>query len=98
MNVRRVKISVSLSSSLVARIDRAARAERRSRSGVLESWLQQGAREVVAREVEEATIAYYEALTPRELATEARLSGALARAGRRLDVDGSARRPGRRRQ
>jgi metal-responsive CopG/Arc/MetJ family transcriptional regulator len=66
MGTPRVKISVSLPRDLVARIDRAARAEARSRSRVLEGWLRASARERAARELEAATIAYYESLTPED--------------------------------
>ena len=60
MQSRRVKISVSLPRDLVARIDRTARLEARSRSRVLESWLRATARESAARELEAATVEYYE--------------------------------------
>lgn len=88
MHTPRVKISVSLSSDLVARIDRAARAEARSRSRILEAWLQAAAQEVAARELEAATIAYYESMTPEERREEAAMTSALSAAARRLRVDG----------
>jgi metal-responsive CopG/Arc/MetJ family transcriptional regulator len=87
MQASRVKISVSLPSDLVARLDRAARTEARSRSRVLEAWLRLGAREGAARELEAATIAYYEGLTPEERREEAAMAAALSRAGRRLHPD-----------
>lgn len=100
MHPPRVKISVSLPSDLVARIDRTARAEARSRSRVLEAWLWTAAREGAARELEAATIAYYTSLTPEERREEAALSSALSAAARRLRLDdtvvaGSRRRRGR---
>ncbi len=90
MHTPRIKISVSLPSDLVARIDRAARAEARSRSRVLESWLRAAAQEGAARELEAATIAYYEGLTPQELHEEAALTSALSAATRRVRVDDPA--------
>jgi metal-responsive CopG/Arc/MetJ family transcriptional regulator len=93
----RVKISVSLPRDLVARIDRAARAEARSRSRVLEGWLRASARESAARELEAATIAYYESLTPEERSEEQALGSASSRAARRLHVDDVAP-PSRRRR
>jgi outer membrane receptor protein involved in Fe transport len=48
MATPRVKISVSLPRDLVARIDRTARAEARSRSRVLEGWLRASARDANA--------------------------------------------------
>jgi metal-responsive CopG/Arc/MetJ family transcriptional regulator len=57
----RVKISVSLPSDLVARVDHeVARGHGESRSGVIETWLRRAGRVEAARELEEATIAYYE--------------------------------------
>jgi len=87
MHAPRVKISVSLPSDLVARIDRVARAEARSRSRVLEAWLRRAAREGAERELEAATIAYYESLTPEEQRAEAAMASALSAAARRLRVD-----------
>jgi metal-responsive CopG/Arc/MetJ family transcriptional regulator len=92
----RVKISVSLPRDLVARIDRAARAEARSRSRVLERWLSTSARERSARELEAATIAYYESLTPEDRREEDAIGTASSDAARRLRIDdlaGSASRP-----
>lgn len=83
----RVKVSLSLPPDLVARIDRVARAESRSRSRVVERWLRRAAREGAHRELEEATIAYYESLTPEELRQDSEMAAALSRAGRRLDID-----------
>jgi metal-responsive CopG/Arc/MetJ family transcriptional regulator len=87
MHTPRVKISVSLPSDLVARIDRAARAEARSRSRVLEDWLRRAAREGAAQELEATTIAYYESLTPEEQREEAEMTSALSAAARRRRVD-----------
>lgn len=74
----RVKISVSLPSDLVARLDRAARAEARSRSRVLEAWLRAAAREGAARDLEAATIAYYESLTPEDRREEEAMAPAFS--------------------
>lgn len=89
----RVKLSVSLPRTLVERIDRAARASVLPRSRVLEDWLARGGRRQAQQELESATIAYYESLTPDEAREEAALSAALSKAARSLDVDGVARRP-----
>ena len=83
----RVKISVSLPRDLVARIDRAARAEARSRSRVLERWLRASATETTARELEAATIAYYESLMPEERREDDAIASASSRAARRLNID-----------
>ena len=89
MRPPRVKISVSLPRDLVARIDGAARSEARSRSRVLEGWLRASARERAAREVEAATIAYYESLTSEDRREEEAMASASSRAARRLSVDDS---------
>ena len=83
----RVKISISLSRDLVARIDRAARAEARPRSRVLEDWLRSTARESAARDLEEATIAYYQGETVADRRENAAMAAASARAARRLAGD-----------
>jgi metal-responsive CopG/Arc/MetJ family transcriptional regulator len=83
----RVKISVSLPRDLVARIDGAARAESRSRSRVLEAWLSASAREKAARDLEAATIAYYESLTPEDRREDEAMAQASTRAARRLSID-----------
>ena len=100
MGSPRLKISVSLPRDLVARIDRTARAEARSRSRVLEGWLRASAREMAAQELEAATIAYYQSLTPQDRQEEEAIASASSVAARRListtsrgqdhDVDGDA--------
>lgn len=95
----RVKISVSLPGDLVSRIDSIARTEGRSRSRVLEGWLRATARERAARDLEAATIAYYEGLTPADRSEDASIAAASSRAARRLRIDESAEPgPGRRRR
>ena len=74
----------------MARIDRAARAEARSRSRVLEGWLSATARDKEARELEAATIAYYEGLTSEDRREEEAIASASSAAARRLRVDDSA--------
>ena len=87
MQSRRVKISVSLPRDLVARIDRTAGVEARSRSGVLEGWLRAAARESAARELEAATVEYYESLTAAERREDEAMASASSAAARRLRVD-----------
>ena len=87
MGAPRVKISVSLPGDLVARLDRIARAEARSRSRVLEGWLRATARERAALELEAATIAYYESLTPEDRQEEEAIAMASSTAAKRLRID-----------
>jgi len=89
MQTGRIKISVSLPRDLVARIDRAARAEARSRSRVLEGWLQAAARENAAQELERATIAYYQTMTSDDRGEDDAIAAASSRVARRLRVDDS---------
>jgi metal-responsive CopG/Arc/MetJ family transcriptional regulator len=88
MQQGRIKLSVSLPRDLVARLDRAARAESRPRSRILESWLRRASEESAEREVEASTIAYYQALRPAEVREDAAMAASLSRSARRLDVDG----------
>jgi metal-responsive CopG/Arc/MetJ family transcriptional regulator len=87
MQSRRVKISVSLPHDLVARMDRTARVEARSRSRVLESWLRATARQTAARELEAATVEYYESLTAADRREDEAMAAASSAAARRLRVD-----------
>ncbi len=89
MQTGRIKISVSLPRDLVARIDRAARAEARSRSRVLEGWLRATARENAARELEQATIAYYQTMTSEDRGEDEAIAAASSRGARRLRIDDS---------
>src|SRR5215510_4341448 len=90
MQPSRLKISVSLPSDLVDRIDQVARAESRSRSRVVESWLRSAATRGAERELEHATIAYYESQTAEESREDAAMAAALSRSARRLEVDGAS--------
>jgi metal-responsive CopG/Arc/MetJ family transcriptional regulator len=96
MPAPRVKISVSLPGDLVARIDSAARSQARSRSRVVEGGLRASASERAARELEAATIDYYERLTPDDRREEEAMASASSRAARRLRID-DLRRSGSRR-
>jgi len=98
MRSARVKISVSLPRDLVARIDSAARAEARSRSRVLERWLRSASRESAARELEAATVAYYESLDADDRREDAEIGAASSHAARRLHIDEAPRPRARRRR
>jgi mRNA-degrading endonuclease toxin of MazEF toxin-antitoxin module len=83
---RKLKLSITLSEDLVARIDREA-LETGNRSSVVERWLRRAERLEAATELERATIAYYQSLTRGERAEEEAISAASARAARRLQID-----------
>jgi metal-responsive CopG/Arc/MetJ family transcriptional regulator len=94
---RKIKLSVTVDADVVERVDRAAReVPGATRSSIVEAWLRRGARAQAERELRDATIAYYEALTPAERAEDEQLSHALSRRARRLDVDGPSRKASRR--
>lgn len=89
---RRVKISVSLPATLVAQVDRRALAfPSGGRSGVIEAWLQRGARAQAESDLRDAVVAYYAALSEGEASEGDGLSRSLSIAARRLDVDGRPR-------
>jgi metal-responsive CopG/Arc/MetJ family transcriptional regulator len=90
MQSTRTKISVSLPRDLVARIDREARGASRSRSRVLEDWLRRASRGNATRELEEATVGYYDSLTADEDREDRALATALSSSARRLRIDDQA--------
>ncbi len=67
MTVRKHKVSLSLPADLVAWIDRqAARKRGETRSGVVEQAVRNWAKRSAAKDIEDATVAYYQAMTPSE--------------------------------
>ena len=61
------KVSLSLPADLVAWIDRqAARKRGQTRSGVVEQAVRSWARRSAAKNIEDATVAYYQAMTSAE--------------------------------
>jgi metal-responsive CopG/Arc/MetJ family transcriptional regulator len=67
MTQRKYKVSLSLSADLVAWIDRlAARKRGATRSGVVEQALRGWARRSAAKDIEDATVAYYQSMTSSE--------------------------------
>jgi ribbon-helix-helix CopG family protein len=85
--VPKLKVSLTLSSDLVALVDRDARRLRDTRSSVVEQWLRRAANTSTEREIAEATIAYYRSLRDEERAEEEALSRALSRVARRVPRD-----------
>jgi metal-responsive CopG/Arc/MetJ family transcriptional regulator len=67
MPQRKHKVSLSLPADLVDWIDRqAARKPGETRSGVVEQAVRGWAKRSAAKDIEDATIAYYRAMTPSE--------------------------------
>lgn len=87
MTATKTKLSISLSEDLVARIDREASRTRSTRSGVVESWLRDAARASARREIEQATVDYYETLTQAERDEGLAIARGAARAARRLEIE-----------
>jgi metal-responsive CopG/Arc/MetJ family transcriptional regulator len=68
---RKTKVSVTIASDLLEQIDRyGKRSGIVNRSGVIERWLRRAARLEAYQELEDDTIAYYESLSPAELAED----------------------------
>jgi metal-responsive CopG/Arc/MetJ family transcriptional regulator len=67
MTLRKHKVSLSLPADLVDWIDRqAARKQGETRSGVVERAVRNWAKRSAAKDIEDATVAYYQAMTPSE--------------------------------
>jgi hypothetical protein len=80
----KLKVSLTLSTDLVALVDRDARRRNNTRSGVVEQWLRRAATAGVEKEIEDATVAYYLSLGVEERAEDEAMSRALSRAARRV--------------
>jgi hypothetical protein len=86
----KLKVSLTLSADLVALVDRDARRQNGTRSGVIEQWLRGAASAAVAHEIDAATAAYYRSLRPEETAEDEALSRALSGAARKVSYDDDA--------
>lgn len=87
---RKRKISISLSSDLLDRVDRAAAREPgATRSSVIEGWLRTAARGAAEASLAAEVIAYYETRTAGERSEDERLSRGLSAAARRVRYDDS---------
>src|SRR2546423_12040783 len=85
----RTRVTVSLPSDLVRRLDRQSRAQGASRSGLAERWLRAGERQGSLLSLEQELESYY--AMPSE---DSELAGALGRAARMTAAnDGPGRRP-----
>jgi hypothetical protein len=77
-------------------VDRDARRQEGTRSGVVEQWLRRAAGASALREIEDATAAYYLSLRDDERAEGEALSKGLSKAARRVSYEKGARSRGRR--
>jgi ribbon-helix-helix CopG family protein len=88
-----MRVTVSLPSDLVRRLDRQSRAQGASRSGVVERWLRAGERQTSLFSLEQELENYYsQPVEPGEAA----LGAALGRAAREIASEGEPRRRSRR--
>jgi len=85
----KLKVSLTLSEDVVALVDRNAKQHKGTRSAVVESWLRRAATAEIARDIEDATAAYYESLRSDQREDDESLSKALSSAARRVSYDDS---------
>jgi hypothetical protein len=83
----KLKVSLTLSTEVVALVDSDARRRKETRSGVVEQWLRRAASANAEKEIDEATAAYYRSLRGEDLAEEENMSKALSGAARRVSYD-----------
>lgn len=84
MTAAKMKVSLTLSSDVVALVDRDAQRRNDTRSGVIEQWLRRAANASVEKEVADATAAYYQSLRGDERIEDESLSRGLSAAARRV--------------
>ena len=90
----RTRVTMSLPSDLVRRLDGQSRAQGASRSGVAERWLRAGERQASLFSLEQELESYYaQPVAPDEVG----LSAALGKGARKTIAEGERRRPARKR-
>lgn len=94
----KLRVTLTLSEDLLTQLDRRARAGKETRSGLVERWLRRAAALEVEREIEAATVEYYEGLTRREREDDAALGRSFTRAAKKLAIDDPPSRGPRRRR
>jgi metal-responsive CopG/Arc/MetJ family transcriptional regulator len=87
---RKAKVSVTLDRDLLAVIDRQVKAGA-TRSQVIEQWLRVSALAQARRELDAATVAYYEGRSAEQRAEDERLASFSASAVGELDLDRTPR-------
>lgn len=84
---KKLKVSLTLSSDLVALVDRDAAERGDTRSGVIDSWLRRAASANAASAIHDATVKYYQSLTPEDAAEDDAIARASSRAAKRINYD-----------
>ena len=86
-SAHKAKVSVTISSDLLAQIDREAKRGDLSRSEVLDRWLRLASTRRANEELELQTIAYYLNRTDDDRAEDEAIAAASSRAARRRRID-----------
>jgi metal-responsive CopG/Arc/MetJ family transcriptional regulator len=84
---RKVKISISIDSTLLATVDRYAAHKGVTRSAVMERWIGQVSHREKLNRLEEETAAYYDALTDAERQDDTAWAETSSKAARKLRID-----------
>ena len=90
---KKTKVSVSLSSEVIGRIDERAKRTRSTRSAVMEEWLQAGERLAAEGALVAEVEAYYRSQSAEEGAEADAIAAASSRAARALDIDEKLSKP-----
>jgi hypothetical protein len=91
-SARKVKVSLTLSEDVLARVDREAEDTNAGRSGVVERWLRRVVAGDVQRSIDDATAAYYASLDRAAVEEGAAIARASSSVSRRLRYDEAPRR------
>jgi hypothetical protein len=81
----KVKLSVTVSSEVLALVDKDVRKQKGTRSAVIEQWLFRAAGVSTRDSIDDATATYYRSLTPTR--EDSQLSRALSKAAKRIAFD-----------
>jgi metal-responsive CopG/Arc/MetJ family transcriptional regulator len=92
----KLNVSMTIPADLIELVDRDARRQNDTRSGVVEQWLRRAASAAVEKDIADATAAYYLSLRAHERAEEKALARASSKAARHVSHDDGARRRRRR--
>ena len=88
---KKVKVSLTISADLLERVDSAARRERKTRSYLVEQWLNAGASRAAERAIELDMIRYYTTRTAEERADDEAIARGSSLRAREIDYDAPSR-------
>lgn len=84
---RKLKVSLTLSSDLLALVDKDAAKRGETRSGVIDQWLRRAAKESTTNAIHDATVKYYQSLTPEDAADNEAWARTSSEAAKRVNYD-----------